>query len=333
MLYKLKNIIIIGRIKKKLSLLISLVILSCQNYQIKKEHGMILIPAGTFEMGGDNEQAKSDEFPKHKVMVDAFWIDETEVTNAQFKKFIEATHYITTAEKDFDYTDINGKVIHQKAGSLVFQLLHKNQDAIINNWWHFVEGANWKHPQGPNSTIAGKDNFPVVQVSWYDAQAYCKWAGKRLPTEAEWEYAARGGLKNNIYSFGNDNANLYKKLNSWNGNFPYTNTLQDKYERTAPVKSFPANNYGLFDMSGNVWEWCNDWYDKNYYQFCKNNTIFKNPMGANSNSVLEKVMRGGSFLCNDSYCSGFRVAARMKSNIETSLEHTGFRCVKNHKLK
>lgn len=331
MLNKLKNIITIERIKKTLSLLISLVILSCQHQQIKKEQGMILIPAGTFEMGGDNEQAKSDEFPKHKVMVNAFWIDETEVTNAQFKKFVEATHYITTAEKDFDYTDINGQVIHQKAGSLVFQSLNKNQDATVNNWWHFVEGANWKHPQGPNSTITGKDSFPVVQVSWYDAQAYCKWAGKRLPTEAEWEMAARGGLINNIYEFGNDNSNLYKKLNIWNGNFPYENTLQDRYERTAPVKSFPANKYGLYEMSGNVWEWCNDWYEKKYYQFCIENAIFKNPIGAESNAEQDKVMRGGSFLCNDSYCCGFRVAARMKSNIETSLEHTGFRCVKDHK--
>ena len=321
-----KDITILKRIL--ISLLLSFITLSCRQHFNKNEQGMRLIPAGEFEMGADNEQANTDEYPKHKVALDAFWIDETEVSNAQFRKFVEATQYITTAEKDFNYTDVNGQVTHQKAGSLVFQTLNINQDATINNWWHFVEGANWKHPQGPNSSIDGKDSFPVVQVSWYDAQAYCNWAGKRLPTEAEWEMAARGGLRNNIFSFGNDNSTLYKQINTWNGNFPFHNTLQDGYERLAPVKSFPANKYGLFNITGNAWEWCNDWYGNNYYKFCTENAIFKNPMGAESNAEQEKVIRGGSFLCNDSYCSGFRVAARMKSSIETSLEHTSFRCVK-----
>jgi formylglycine-generating enzyme required for sulfatase activity len=309
--------------------LFAIFIIACNNKNNNEHDGMVLVKAGTFEMGGDNVQAKPDEFPKHKVYLDAFWIDKTEVTNAQFKKFVEDTHYITTAEKDFDYINDNGEKIHQKAGSLVFRKLNKNEDATVNNWWHFVEGANWKHPQGPSSTINGKDNYPVVQVSWYDAQAYCKWANKRLPTEAEWEFAARGTLVNNIYPFGNSNADLQSKLNSWNGNFPYENTLQDNYENTAPVKSFLPNNIGVYDMSGNVWEWCNDWYNENYYEFCKKNTIFKNPIGAVESETNEKVMRGGSFLCNDSYCSGYRVAARMKSSIETSLEHTGFRCVKD----
>lgn len=316
---------------QSLLLLLSLLLISCHNNIIKDKDGMVLINAGTFEMGGDNEQAKPDEFPKHRVALDAFWIDATEVTNAQFMEFVNATHYITTAEKDFNYTDENGNTIHQKAGSLVFHMLNKNEDASVNNWWHFIEGANWQHPQGPNSSIIGKDSFPVVQVSWYDAQAYCKWAGKRLPTEAEWEFAARGGLANNVFPFGNDNSELYKKLNIWNGNFPYQNSMKDNYDRTAPVKSFPPNTFGLFDMSGNVWEWCNDWYSENYYKFCKENAIFKNPKGADNSETNEKVMRGGSFLCNDSYCSGFRVAARMKSSLETSLENTGFRCVKDIK--
>lgn len=290
---------------------------------------MILINAGTYEMGGDNEQARVDEFPKHKVILESFWIDETEVTNAQFKKFVDATNYITTAEKDFEYKDETGKTIQQKAGSLVFKKLTKNEDANPNTWWQFVEGANWKHPQGLASTIVGKDNFPVVHVSWYDAEAYCKWANKRLPTEAEWEFAARGGLVNNIYPFGNDNNDLDKKLNIWNGNFPYENTLLDKYEGSAPVKSFATNNFGLYDVAGNVWEWCDDWYDEKYYSKCVENSIFKNPKNTQSNETNEKAMRGGSFLCNDSYCSGFRVSARMKSTAETSLEHTGFRCVKD----
>ena len=295
----------------------------------KDTTNMKFIKGGTFEMGGDNEQARADEFPKHKVKVSDFWIDETEVTNAQFKKFIEATNYITTAEKDFEYKNENGIAVLQKAGSLVFNMLDTTQDANVSNWWHFVEGANWKHPQGPNSTIDGKDNFPVVQVSWYDAIEYCKWSNKRLPTEAEWEYAARGGLINNVYTFGNNRNKIATNINSWNGNFPYENTLKDKFERTSPVKTYDANNYGLYDMAGNVWEWCNDNYSESYYDLCKKNGIFNNPIGALENKTNEKVIRGGSFLCNDSYCSGFRVAARMKTSAETSLEHTGFRCVRN----
>lgn len=305
-------------------------IISCQTRPAKQD-GMVFINAAEFEMGADNEQARQDEFPKHKVKVDAFWIDETEVTNAQFKRFVEATNYSTTAEQDFEYKEETGKIIKQKAGSLVFQNLKYGDDANPNTWWKFVEGANWKHPQGPASSIEGKDNFPVVHVSWLDAQAYCKWAKKRLPTEAEWEFAARGGLLNQIYPFGNDNNKLAENLNSWNGNFPFENTLTDQFERTAPVKSFAPNNYGLYDVAGNVWEWCSDWYDENYYRFCVENRIFKNPENTTLNNSNEKVMRGGSFLCNDSYCSGFRVAARMKSTQETSLEHTGFRCVKDQK--
>ena len=291
---------------------------------------MILINAGTYEMGGDNEQARADEFPKHKVILKSFWIDETEVTNAQFKKFADATNYITTAEKDFEYKDETGKTIQQKAGSLVFKKINNGEDANPNTWWQFIEGANWKHPQGPVSSIDGKDNLPVVQVSWFDAEAYCKWSGKRLPTEAEWEFAARGGLVNNIYPWNNESATEGKqKCNIWNGNFPFENTLLDKYEGSAPVKSFATNNFGLYDVAGNVWEWCDDWYDEKYYSKCVENSIFKNPKNTLPNETNEKVMRGGSFLCNDSYCSGFRVSARMKSTAETSLEHTGFRCVKD----
>lgn len=291
---------------------------------------MVLIPAGTYEMGADNQQVREDEFPKHKVSVNAFWMDETEVTNAQFKKFVDATGYITTAEKDFDYKDDSGNVKHQKAGSLVFHQLKPGEDENVNTWWQFIEGANWRHPQSPASTIEGKENFPVLHVSWEDANEYAKYFKKRLPTEAEWEYAAGGGLKNNIYPWGNEKVDEGKaKCNSWNGNFPFENTLTDKYERSAPVKSFSPNNFGLYDMAGNVWEWCHDWYDKDYYAFCVKNHNFNNPQGPDKNIPGEKVMRGGSFLCNDSYCSGFRVAARMKSTPETSLEHTGFRCVKD----
>lgn len=309
---------------------ITMVFTACVEQQKNKyvvQDGMVLIRAGTFEMGGDNSEAKPDEFPKHKVQLNSFWIDETEVTNAQFEKFVESTKYITTAEKDFEYTDENGNTIVQKAGSLVFNPLKSGEVANPNTWWRFVEGADWRHPQGPNSSIEGKENFPVVQVSWYDAKAYCEWAGKRLPTEAEWEFAARGGLKNEIYPWGNESVNSGKqKCNSWNGNFPFENTLTDNYDRVAPVKSFDANGYGLYDVAGNVWEWSSDWYCENYFKDCAEKTNFRE-----HEEERQKVMRGGSFLCNDSYCSGFRVSARMKSTPETSLEHTGFRCVKEIK--
>ena len=302
--------------------------LSCITKQ-KNYDGMTFIKGGTFQMGADNAQARFDEFPKHKVTVSDFWIDNTEVTNAQFKKFVDASQYVTTAEKDFEYTDNQGNKIKQKAGSLVFQKLKKEEIANPNTWWKFVEGANWKHPQGPNSSIIDKDNYPVVHISWLDAKAYCQWSNKRLPTEAEWEFAARGGLQNNLYSWGNEPVNIGNpKCNSWDGNFPYLNLLTDKFELNAPVKSFSPNTYGLYDMAGNVWEWCSDWYDENYYSKCLENATFNNPENKQVNELKEKVIRSGSFLCNDSYCSGFRVAARMKTNMETGLEHTGFRCVK-----
>ena len=315
-----------------LYLLVLIGLFSSCNKTIKEKNGMVFIKGGTFAMGGDNAQARADEFPKHKVKVHSFWMDKTEVTNGQFKAFVIATHYMTTAEKDFDYKDENGKNRHQKAGALVFQKLKSGMPANPNTWWKFVEGANWMHPQGPNSSIDGKDNYPVVQVSWADAIAYCKWAGKRLPTEAEWEYAARGGLNNKIYCWGNEPVFQGKqKCNSWNGNFPIENTLTDGYERLAPVMTYAPNSYGLYDMAGNVWEWCTDWYDENYYAYCKENNNFNNPENNLPDADSEKVVRGGSFLCSDLYCSGFRVSARMKSSPETGLEHTGFRCVKDDK--
>lgn len=312
-----------------LLLLLLFVITSCTQHTITEKEGMVLIPAGTFDMGGDNEQARKDEFPKHPIALKAYWMDVTEVTNAQFQKFVDATHYKTTAEKHFEYQDQQGETHMQKAGSLVFNTLQKDEESNPNTWWKFVEGANWKHPQGPTSTIKGKENFPVVQVSWLDAEAYCKWAGKRLPTEAEWEFAARGGLENMNYTWGNEPAAKGKqKCNIWNGDFPFVNTLADKFERSAPVKSFAPNKYGLYDVAGNVWEWCSDWYDADFYLKCVENSIFKNPENKLASEWKEKVVRGGSFLCNDSYCSGFRMSARMQSNLETSLEHIGFRCVK-----
>jgi formylglycine-generating enzyme required for sulfatase activity len=310
--------------------------------------GMVYIPGGTFEMGGDNDQAAADEYPKHKVTVSPFYMDATEVTNAQFRKFVEATKYITTAERKPDWEEVKKTVPPGTpkpdesllvAASLVFTPSDGPVDlSNFSAWWKWVPGANWKQPEGPGSSIVGKDNYPVVQVSWDDAVAYCKWAGKRLPTEAEWEFAARGGLVNAIYSWGNEPVNTGKpKCNSWEGKFPYYNEKKDGFATLAPGKSFAPNGYGLYDMSGNVWEWCNDWFDYNYYSTLKGKTTI-NPQGPLKSYDPEdlyspkKSLRGGSFLCNDSYCSGYRAARRMKSSPDTGLEHTGFRCVRSYKL-
>jgi formylglycine-generating enzyme len=309
--------------------------------------GMVLIPGGTFDMGGDNKQASPDEYPKHKVQVSSFFMDITEVTNAQFKKFVDATGYITTAERKPDWEELKKTVPPGttkpseemlQAASLVF----KQSSAPVNlndytQWWSWVPGASWKHPEGPSSTISGKENYPVVQVSWDDAMAYCKWVGKRLPTEAEWEFAARGGLTNNIYPWGNEHVNIgTPKANSWEGKFPYLNEQKDGFIKYAPVKNYTCNQYGLFDMAGNVWEWCSDWYNNNYYQSLQNTTTV-NPKGPEKSydpdepHTPKRSLRGGSYLCNDSYCSGYRVARRMKSSPDTGLEHTGFRCVRDVK--
>lgn len=309
--------------------------------------GMVLITGGLFSMGGDNEQAEGDEYPKHDVSVRSFYMDQTEVTNAQFRKFVEATGYITTAEKIPDWEELKKTLppgTPKPADSLLTpaSLVFKSTKGPVRlddyaQWWNWVQGADWKHPQGPKSSIEGKDNYPVVQVSWYDATAYCRWAGKRLPTEAEWEYAARGGMKNAIYPWGNEPINQgAAKANSWEGKFPYYNEQKDGYAGLAPVSHFLANGYGLFDMAGNVWEWCSDWYHESYYTELAGKTSY-DPAGPATSLdsrdpfTPKRVLRGGSFLCNDSYCSGYRVARRMKSSPDTGLEHTGFRCVKDVK--
>ena len=308
--------------------------------------GMVFIKTGTFMMGGDNKQAADDEYPKHKVSVNGFWIDVTEVTNAQFAKFIKATGYITTAERKPDWNELKKQVPPGTpkpddsllvAASLVFK--QPGRSVPLNDysqWWVWKKGADWRHPHGPGSNIKGKDNYPVVHVSWFDAVTYCKWAGKRLPTEAEWEWAARGGLQNNIYPWGNENVDAGQpKANTWQGSFPNQNTVRDKFFYTAPVASFKPNGYGLYDMAGNVWEWCADYYNNKYYSTINKPNGVSNPKGpANSYDPDEpyakkRVIRGGSFLCNDSYCSGYRVARRMKSTEDSGMEHLGFRCVQD----
>jgi len=312
--------------------------------QGKADHkGMVWIKGGSFVMGSADKEGREDEFPRHKVELDGFWIDATEVTNAQFSAFVKATGYVTTAERKPDWEEIKKQVPPGTpkppdsvfvASSLVFSPpKHAVSLNDASQWWSWEKGADWQHPQGPKSNIIGKDNYPVVQVSWNDAMAYCKWAGKRLPTEAEWEYAALGHLKDVSYPWGNEDIEKGKpKANTWQGNFPNKNTNWDGFYRLAAIKQFKPNGYGLFDMAGNVWEWCSDWYDHDYYETVKN-TISHNPTGpTKSNDPMEplvpkRVVRGGSFMCNATYCKGYRVSSRMKTSADTGLEHTGFRCV------
>lgn len=305
---------------------------------------MILIPGGSFEMGGDSLWGRADEFPRHEVKVSSFYMDKHEVTNSQFRAFVEATGYITTAERKPDWEELKKQLPVGTprpadsllvAASLVFSP-PKRPVSLDNSavWWKWVPGADWCHPQGRKSNIQGKDNYPVAQVSWDDAKAYADWSGKRLPTEAEWEYAARGGKPNSIYPWGNQPIEQGSvKANNWQGHFPDKNTEKDKYYRAAPVMTFQPNDFGLYDMAGNVWEWCSDWYRIDYYSTCAKQKNVTDPQGPPDSFdpdeplALKRVVRGGSFLCTDQYCSGFRVAARMKTSWDTSLEHTGFRCV------
>ncbi len=306
--------------------------------------GMVFIEGGTFDMGADNNQARPDEYPKHRVKVSSFWMDEHEVTNKQFKQFVDETAYVTIAEKDIDWTVLRTQLPpgtpkpHDSllvAGSMVFTPPGHSVDLNdYSQWWTWTKGASWKHPKGPDSSIEGLENHPVVHICYNDAIAYCKWAGKRLPTEAEWEYAARGGLENKIYPWGDEHIeNGLPKANSWQGHFPETNIQTDGFFATSPVESYSPNGYGLFDMAGNVWEWTSDWYDMNYYRTLQENKVTINPKGpqksCNSRNQREKskTIRGGSFLCNDSYCSSYRVAARMPGEVDTGMSHTGFRCV------
>ena len=314
--------------------------------KLKNSAGMVWIPGGVFNMGADNKQGRQDEFPKHNVKVSGFYMDSTEVTNAQFEKFVSETGYITTAEKDVNWDELKKQLPADtpkpdaetlKAASLVFVPTEGEvslQD--YSQWWQWTHGANWKHPKGPESDIIGKENYPVIHISWDDANAYCKWAGKRLPTEAEWEFAARGSLKNSVYTWGNEKIDEGKThCNYWQGSFPYKNETVDGFYGAAPVKTFAPNGYGLYDMAGNVWEWCADKYNNTYYDSFKKITIAVNPKGPEKSFdpdeplVAKRVMRGGSFLCNESYCSGYRVSARMKSSSDSSMEHLGFRCVAN----
>lgn len=308
--------------------------------------GMVWINGGTFRMGAADSEGKQDEYPLHPVKVDGFWMDATEVTNAQFARFVEETGYVTTAEKAPVWEELKKQLPPGTPGppdsvlvaaSLVFTPpAHTVSLLDARQWWSWKKGADWRHPQGPGSSLEGKEHHPVVHVSWDDAMAYAAWAGKRLPTEAEWEFAARGGADGRPYPWGAElPENGKPKANTWQGQFPNQDNGWDKYTGVAPVSSFAPNAYGLYDMAGNVWEWCADWYAATYYS-SQEEQVATNPKGPARSfdpmepTVPKKVMRGGSFMCNASYCKGYRVSARMKSSPDTGLEHTGFRCVSSN---
>ena len=308
--------------------------------------GMVFIPAGSFLMGGKSSDAYANELPSHSVKVSAFYMDETEVTNRQFKAFVEATGYVTVAERAIDWEDMQAQLPAGTprppdsmlvAGSLVFKQTKGAVDLRdYSQWWAWTPGASWQHPEGIDSSMESKIDHPVVHIAWEDAQAYAQWSGKRLPTEAEWEWASMGGLDRAKYPWGDTPVgSAYDKANFWQGKFPYHNYLLDGYAQTAPVKSFPPNGYGLYDMAGNVWEWCTDKYDANSYSRDHRKGVLTDPQGAAqyhdpSEPLMKKhVLRGGSFLCNDSYCSGYRVSRRMASSRDSGFNHVGFRCVKS----
>tara|TARA_B100000029_G_scaffold232239_3_gene229661 strand:- start:18 stop:1139 length:1122 start_codon:yes stop_codon:yes gene_type:complete len=308
--------------------------------------GMVWIPGGQFEMGTRDPQGKPDEFPPHAVELDGFFMDTHEVTNREFERFVRATGYVTAAEKKPDFSSVRegskrtqDKILPElnRPGSICMKkgLKASEIDPSLGaySWWEYVPGANWRHPEGPDSSIETRMDHPVVHVSWHDVTAYCDWAGKRLPTEAEWEFAARGGLEGMTYPWGNERKPEGRwMMNIWQGAFPVKNTNEDGFLTSAPVGRFKENKYGLFDMSGNVWEWCQDNYTADYYS----ESPRRNPPGPEESrdpdepDILKRIQRGGSFMCSDTYCTGYRVTARMKGEQGSGLYHTGFRCVVSH---
>jgi len=312
----------------------------------ERPEGMVWIPGGEFSMGaaeqpGMNDvgmQATRDSRPFHRVYVDGFWMDATEVTNAQFARFVEATRYVTVAERTPRMEDFPGAPRENLvAGAVVYS--PPSHPVPLNDhfqWWSYVKGANWRHPEGAGSTLADRSRYPVVQIAYEDAVAYASWAGKRLPTEAEWEFAARGGLSGKLYPWGDEfMAGGRSMANSHQGHFPDHDTAEDGFRGNGPVAQFAPNGYGLYDVAGNVWEWVSDWYRPDYYAaLASGGGVARNPQGPATPfdpaepQEKKRVHRGGSFLCTDQYCSRYMVGTRGKGETSTGTNHLGFRLVK-----
>ena len=336
----------------KVSIVISALFFSCTNNQKDKSisfetpNGMVWVEGKSYTKGAkqNDHYAMMREKPSHEVYIDGFYIDVTEVTNNQFQKFINETGYLTIAEREIDWDEMKKSLPagtpkpHDsilQPGSLIFNDKLKKVDNMNNyfQWWRWQTGANWRSPKGPGSNIENKGNYPVVHIAYEDAKAYCEWANRRLPTEAEWESAAQGNYKNAVFPWGDETNLLDSNANTWQGNFPVKNESIDGYEMIAPVKSFPANSIGIFDMVGNVWEITGDLFNVNYYSEISTETELKNLKGASScynpsnPYEIQYVMKGGSFLCHDSYCASYRISARMGVSVSSGSDHTGFRTV------
>jgi formylglycine-generating enzyme len=301
--------------------------------------GMSWVPGGTFLMGSDNFYP--EERPASRVAVDGFWTDEHPVTNALFRRFVKATGYVTVAERSpdpADYPDADPSLL--VPGSLVFSKTSGPVDLRdVSNWWAYVPGACWWHPEGPSSNLGGRERHPVVHVTHEDAEAYARWAGKELPTEGEWEFAARGSLEGATYAWGDEFAPKGKTMaNTWQGRFPWENLKTKRYEGTSPVKSYPPNGYGLYDMTGNVWEWTSDYFSTRHPEEAeKPCCVLTNPrvdspegsraVGQPGEHIPRRVIKGGSHLCAPNYCLRYRPAARQGEAADTSTSHIGFRCI------
>jgi formylglycine-generating enzyme required for sulfatase activity len=319
--------------------------------KVKTPDGMVWVAGKTFLQGAKttDSYAMPREKPAHRVTVDGFFIDISEVTNKQFKTFVDATNYVTIAEREIDWEELKKQLPEGtlkphdsilQPGSLIF---NKNVNAVVNmnnyqQWWTWKIGANWQHPEGPKSSIEGKYNHPVVHIAYEDAVSYCKWANRRLPTEAEWESAAQGNNTDAIFTWGNDSTVLNTTANTWQGNFPIKNESVDGFEMIAAVKSYPPNSIGIYDMLGNVWEITSDLFNINYYNELNISKEIINPTGAKisyspSNPFQEeRVMKGGSFLCHDSYCASYRISSKMGVSIDSGSDHVGFRTVASPKM-
>jgi formylglycine-generating enzyme required for sulfatase activity len=318
---------------------------------VKGPNGMLWIPGGEFLMGSDHKLAQPSERPAHRVKVAGFWMDRHHVTNAEFRRFVEATGYVTTAERKPDWETLKVQVPPNTPkppdsalvpGAMVFVGTDRPVPLYdYSQWWRYVPGASRKHPQGPGSSIEGKDDHPVVQVSYEDALAYAKWAGKRLPTEAEWEFAARGGLEQATYAWGDDpEPGGAKMLNYWDAKearFPVVSPKAGGAAGTSPVGTFPPNGYGLYDMTGNAWQWVADWYRADYFRLQAGLKRVENPEGPGNSydpddrsapvDAPRRVIRGGSFLCNVDYCLSYRPSARRGNDPYNPMSHIGFRLV------